>query len=78
MSKRLMRTTEIFRADTEKEAQAIIAEAAEQAISHGGELTKKIVELKQKKAKGEVIDEAYKVTTQIDWSLDFWKSSEEK
>jgi hypothetical protein len=53
MAKILMRRTEIYRADSLDEAQEIIDEAEE-----GGNLTKKSVELKQKKSKGEVIAEA--------------------
>lgn len=72
MSKVLMRRTEIWRVDTEAEAQEIIAEAAKD-----GDLTKKIVEVKQKKAKGVVIDENLKVTTQVDYAGQ-WPSEEEE
>ncbi|WIC39631.1 hypothetical protein [Phage Phass-1] len=63
MSKVLMRRTEIWRVDTEKEAQEIIDEAAKE-----GDLTKKIIEVKQKKSKGQVVDENLKVTTQVDFA----------
>ena len=63
MSKVLMRRTEIWRVDTEKEAQEIIDEAAKE-----GDLTKKIVEVKQKKSKGQVVDENLKVTIQVDFA----------
>lgn len=72
MSKVLMRRTEIWRVNTEAEAQEIIAEAAKD-----GDLTKKIVEVKQKKAKGVVIDENLKVTTQVDYAGQ-WPSEEEE
>lgn len=63
----LMRRTEIWRAYDEDEAEGII----EDAISNGGELTKKIIEVKQKKSKGEVIDENLKVTIQVDYAPQF-------
>ena len=63
MSKVLMRRTEIWRVDTEKEAQEIIDEAAKE-----GDLTKKIIEVKQKKSKGQVVDENLKVNTQVDFA----------
>ena len=55
----LIQTVETYRADTEAEAQGIITEAKE-----AGEytLTKQVSEKKEVKAKGEVIDEYYKVT----------------
>ena len=74
MSKKLMRTTEIYRADTEGEAQSIISEA----MTQGGEVTKKIIEVKQRKSKGQIVDEAFKVTVQIDWSFDFWETGDEE
>lgn len=72
MAKVLMRRTEIWRVDTESEAAEIIAEAAKS----GGDLTKKIVEVKQKKAKGQIVDENLKVTTQVDYAGQ-WPSEEE-
>ena len=55
----LIQTVETYRADTEAEAQGIITEAKE-----AGEytLTKQVSEKKEVKAKGEVVDEYYKVT----------------
>ena len=54
----LIQTVETYRADTEAEAQGIITEA-----KAAGEytLTKYTSEKKEVKAKGEVIDEYYKV-----------------
>ena len=54
----LVQTVETYRADTEAEAQGVIAEA-----KAAGEytLTKYASEKKEVKAKGEVIDEFYKV-----------------
>lgn len=72
MSKVLMRRTEVWRVDTEAEANEIIAEAARS----GGDLTKKIVEVKQKKSKGQVVEENLKVTTQVDYAGQ-WPTEEE-
>lgn len=63
MSKVLMRRTEIWRCDTEAEADEIIVEA-----SKDGDLTKKTIEVKQRKSKGQVIDENKKVTVQVDYA----------
>lgn len=72
MAKVLMRTTEIWRVDTEAEAQEVIFNA----FSSGGELTKKVVEVKQRKSKGQVIDENLKVTTQVDYASQFGDEGE--
>lgn len=55
----LIQTVETYRADTEAEAQGIIAEAK---AAREYNLTKYTSEKKEVKAKGEVIDEYYKVT----------------
>ena len=73
MSKVLMRRTEVWRVDTEQEAQETINEAARS----GGDLTKKIVEVKQKKSKGQVVEENLKVTTQVDYAGQ-WPTDEEE
>lgn len=59
MSKYLIQTTEIYRADSETEAQEII-NAAKIAPEYA--LTKYSSEKKETKAKGEVIDEFYKIS----------------
>lgn len=59
MSKYLIQTTEIYRADSELEAQEIIAEAK---TAMEFTLTKYSSEKKEVKAKGEVIDEYYKIS----------------
>ena len=59
--KRVLRVTTESCADTQKEIDDLIAEAT----AKGGELTKKIVEIKQKKSKGEVVAEHFKVTLQV-------------
>ena len=55
----LIQTVETYRADTEAEAQGVIAEAK---AADEYALTKYASEKKEVKAKGEVIDEYYKVT----------------
>lgn len=67
MSKVLMRRTEIWRVDTEGEAQEIIKSATED----GGDLTKKTIEVKTKKSKGQIVDENLKVTVQVDFAGQF-------
>jgi hypothetical protein len=59
MSRYLIQTTEIYRADTEIEAQEIIG-AAKAAAEYT--LTKYSSEKKEVKAKGEVVDEYYKIS----------------
>lgn len=59
MSKYLIQTTEIYRADNEIEAQEIIG-AAKAAAEYT--LTKYSSEKKEVKAKGEVVDEYYKIS----------------
>lgn len=55
----LIQTQEVYRADTDVEAQGLITEA-KQAGEY--ELAKYSSEKKEVKAKGEIIDEFYKVT----------------
>lgn len=65
--KEILRVTEEWSADSEEEIEQIINDAT----SNGGELTKKTVELKQKKKKGMILAEKYKVTTQVTYT-DIW------
>ena len=58
MSKYLIQTTEVYRADSETEAQEIIG-AAKAAAEYT--LTKYSSEKKEVKAKGEVVEEYFKV-----------------
>lgn len=55
----LIQTTEVYRADTEPEAQGVITEAKE---ANEYALVKYSSEKKEVKAKGEIIDEYYKVS----------------
>jgi len=57
--KYLVRTTEVYRVDTESEAKEFI----EQQKKNGAyEVSKYSSELKQRKMKGEIVDEWYRVT----------------
>lgn len=67
MAQVLMRRTEIWRVDTESEAAEII----KNATVDGGELTKKTIEVKQKKAKKQIVDENLRVTVQVDFAGQF-------
>lgn len=60
----LLRTTNEYSCDTENEIDEIVAEEEEK----GGEITKKTVEKKQKKSRGEIIAEKYKVTIQCTYA----------
>lgn len=73
MSMTLMRRTEVWRCDTEGEAQTVIKNATQD----GGDLTKKIVEVKTKKSKGQVVDENLRVTVQVDYASQFETEGEE-
>ena len=59
MSTYLIKTTEVFRCDTEKEANEFIKE---QKNSTDYEVTKSTIENRQMKAKGEIVDEWKRVT----------------
>ena len=59
MSKYLISSVDTYRVDTESEAKALIEEAKH---DNNYILTKSSQELKEVKAKGEVIDQYYKVT----------------
>lgn len=67
MAKVLMRRTEMWRCDTESEAQEVI----KAATAEGGDLTKKTIEVKTKKAKGQIVDENLRVTVQVDYAGQF-------
>ena len=57
--KYLIQTTEVFRVDSEEEAQELIKAAKENNMYA---LKKYNCEYKEKKSKGEVVDDWYKVT----------------
>lgn len=59
MSKYLIQTTEVYRVDSEPEVERLIAEAKEDATFS---VVKYNCEHKERKQKGEVIDDYYKVS----------------
>lgn len=59
MSKYLIQTTEVYRVDTEPEVENLIAEAKEDSTF---DVIKYNCEHKERKLKGEVIDDYYKVS----------------
>ncbi len=59
MSKYLISTVETYRVDSENEAKTLIDEAKKERV---GEVTKYGCIQKQQKAKGEVVQEWYRVT----------------
>ena len=59
MSKYLIKTTEIYRCDTEKEANELIKEAK---ANHEYTVTKSSSEIRTLKQKGEIVDEWRRVT----------------
>lgn len=65
MSKYLVRTTEIYRVDTENEAKSFIEE---QKRKGNYEVTKYSTERREKKTKGEVVDAWYRVTLVKDFN----------
>ena len=60
----LMKTTEVYRVDTEEEAMEMIQEAKDKQIANNYTLSKSSYVLKTKKAKGEIIDQYYIVSTE--------------
>lgn len=62
MAKTMMTKTEVWRVDSEKEAEDLIQEIVSES---GGELKKKTIERKTKKSKGMIIDENFKVSLTI-------------
>ena len=65
-----IKTVETFRADTETEAENFIMKLKENANDY--DLRKYGITKKEKKAKGEIIDEGYEVTATKVYN-DFWE-----
>lgn len=59
MAQLLMKTTDVFRVDTEEEAMAMIEEAKEKQAEGGFSVSKSGYVLKTKKSKGEIVDAWY-------------------
>lgn len=58
----LMKTTEVYRVDTEEEAMKMIEEAKDGQLEHDYTVSKSGYVLKTKKSKGEIID-SWLITT---------------
>ena len=71
MAKYLNQVMEVYRIDTEEEVQTFIEEVKTNAIEEGYVLKSCAYTLKEKKAKGEIVDSAYQVKVVKDFS-DFW------
>lgn len=59
---RMLKQTELYRANTEVDAQRIIESFKQKQNQEGYELTKYTSQIKTKKSKGEIIDSWYVVT----------------
>lgn len=64
MARFLMKTTDVYRVDTEEEAMDMIEEAKDKQAEGGYTLTKSGYVVKTKKSKGEVVDMWMVVTTE--------------
>lgn len=65
----LVRTTDIFKVDTESEAVTLVQEYKDNASSEGYDLTKYESKYRNKKTKGEIVEEWYQVTLQKDFDI---------
>ena len=68
MARQLLKTTDVWRVDTEEEAMEMIEEAKDSQMNGGYTLTKSGYVVKTKKAKGEIIDMWMVVTTEKTFS----------
>jgi len=64
MASQLLKTTDVYRVDTEEEAMGMIEDAKDQQTSGGYTLTKSGYVVKTKKSKGEIVDMWMIVTTE--------------
>lgn len=65
----LVRTTDLYKVDTEAEAVKLIQECKDEQMAGGYELTKYESKYRTKKAKGEIIESWYQVLLQKDFDL---------
>jgi len=56
MARQLLKTTDVYRVDTEEEANDMITTAKDDQLQYGYTLTKAGYAIKTKKSKGEIID----------------------
>lgn len=66
--KRLLNVTESYRLDTQHEVDEFIEEAKRDSVDGGYILSKYSTALKEKKAKGEVVDTGFLVTIVKDYN----------
>ena len=64
MAKQLLKTTDVYRVDTEEEALGMIEDVKEKQEEGGYTLTKSAYVMKTKKSKGEIVDMWFVVTTE--------------
>ena len=72
MSKYINQVTEVYRIDTEEEVQNFIEELKAAAVEEGYVLKSCSYTLKEKKSKGEILDQAYSVKVVKEFST-FWE-----
>lgn len=68
MARQLLKTTDVWRVDTEEEAVDMIEEAKDRQIEGGYSLTKSSYVMKTKKSKGEIVDCWYICSTEKTFS----------
>ncbi|MCK9482664.1 MAG: hypothetical protein M0R38_13060 [Bacteroidia bacterium] len=68
--KELKRETEVYKVDTEEAAAALIEEFKNNAISGDYQVTKYESKYRNKKVKGEIVEEFYVVTIQKDYNIE--------
>ena len=69
----LLNVTEVYRIDTEEDVQAAIEAEKEDANEKGYILKGYSSKMKEKKSKGEVIDDGYEVTFKKEFNT-FWEA----
>lgn len=62
MARQLLKTTDVYRVDTEEEAMTMIENAKNEQISGGYSVTKSGYTMKTKKSKGEIVDISFRVS----------------
>lgn len=71
--KAILNVTEVYRIDTEEEVQIAIEEAKQEANDEGYILKGYSSKVKEKKSKGEIIDNGYEVTLKKEFNT-FWEA----
>lgn len=68
----LLNRTDIYRVDTEEEVKEAIEQEKTDATEHGYILKGYSSKIKEKKSKGEIIDEGYELTFKREYNT-FWE-----